>query len=173
MGSFRAFLLIKYISAPFSNVMGELMWDIFHRDWGRGPRISLSVNGDGHPDDLEGCSMQLFCTRSLSSFLPIKSCHSCTDRQESLSSHCKKIKLTVEKLSGVRHLCFKHREGKNLVYAIFRNTLLCRTNRKKTFQAFAEKARTSQLNLAVQFSPKWTMESNKGLRTLLGIKNSI
>lgn len=164
MGSFRAFLLIKYISAPFSNVMGELMWDIFHRDWGRGPRISLPVNGDGHPDDLEGCSMQLFCTRSLSSFLPIKSCHSCTDRQESLSSHCKKIKLTVEKLSGVRHLCFKHREGKNLVYAIFRNFV--EQIEKRHFRPLQKKARTSQLNLAVQFSPKWTMESNKGLRTL-------
>lgn len=31
-------LLIKYISAPFSNVTGNLMWDIFHRAWGRGSR---------------------------------------------------------------------------------------------------------------------------------------
>lgn len=27
---------------------------------GRESRISLPVNGDGHPDDLEGCSMQVF-----------------------------------------------------------------------------------------------------------------
>lgn len=154
MGSFRASLLIKYISAPFSNVMGDLMWDIFHGDWGRGSSISLPINGNGHPDDLKGCSMQVFCTRSLSSFLPIKSCHGCTDRQKSLSSHCRKTKLTAEKLSGVRHLWLRHREGENLVCAICRDALFWRTNRKKTFQAFAEKARTSEQTLAVQFPPK-------------------
>lgn len=120
----------------------------------RESRISLPVNGDGHPDDLEGCSMQVFCTRSLSAFLPIKSCHSCTDRQERVSSHCRKTKLTAEKLSGVRHLWLRHREGENLVCAICRDTLFWRTNRKKTFQTFAEKAKTSEHTLAVQFPPK-------------------
>jgi len=40
MSSFKASLLIKYISAPFSNVTGNLTWDIFHGDRGRGSRTS-------------------------------------------------------------------------------------------------------------------------------------
>lgn len=68
----------------------------------------------------------------------------------------------------------RHREGENLVCAFFRDALFWRTNRKKTFQAFAEKARTSEETLAVQLPPKkQAVKSNKGIRTLLRTKNNL
>lgn len=122
---------------------------------GRESRISLPVNGDGHPDDLEGCSMQVFLLYQEFVCLPSHQVLPQLYRQkERVSSHCRKTKLTAEKLSGVRHLWLRHREGENLVCAICGDTLFWRTNRKKTFQTFAEKAKTSEHTLAVQFPPK-------------------
>lgn len=52
----------------------------------------------------------------------------------------------------------KTQGGWKLVRAICREALFLRTNRKKAFQAFAEKARTSEQTLAVQSPP----ETNNG-----------
>lgn len=56
----------------------------------------------------------------------------------------------------------RHRQGGKLVRAIYREASFLRTNRrkkkKKAFQAFAEKARTSEQTLAVQFP----LEMNNG-----------
>lgn len=118
---------------------------------GLGKRVQdqASVGGNAHADDLEGCSMQIFfCTRSFHSS-PSCSAISVQTDQETADSHCRKTKLAGETLSGGRHLWLRHRQGGKLVRVICREALFLRTNRKKTFQAFAERARTSEQTLAV------------------------
>lgn len=144
---------------PFSDVMDSLMGDVSHRDRGRWSRTALQGRGS-HPNDLEGCSMWIFSTENFVSF----SSHPAASMQTdwgSTGSRCRRTKLAGEKLSGGRHLWLRHREGGKLVRAIYREVLFLRTNRKKkkkAFQAFAEKARTSEQTLAVQFPP----ETNNG-----------
>lgn len=129
------------------------------------------ADGDAHPDDLEGCSMQIFCTRSLPSSLSCPATAIQAD-WESASSCCRKTKLAGEKLSGGRHLWLKHREGGNWYVPFAEKLYFWEQIEKRHFRPLQKKP--EQVNRPWQYSPpqKRTMESNRSLRALLRIKNN-
>lgn len=92
---------------------------------GSGERVQEQppTDGDTHPDDLEGGSMQIFCTRSFPS-TPLCPAMAVQTDQESASSLCRKTELAGEKLSEVRHLRLRHRESGKLVRAIYRRCFI-------------------------------------------------